>query len=181
MDLRDRSERRRRSARLCGWKMSEGKTAEDHSRNHLGSSGRNRTQSRTAEQRSRFRLRRLGMVFHDRPFSGSSEGQVLLPCQRTARYSDLPADGTAERSLRQRQKASCSGRNLQRLSRRPRCADGLLKAGENRIALRVYNSSGAGGIDKLPVRLERKGKNLDFLLPYEFRRSKYTNHFFWCW
>ena len=60
-------------------------------------------------------------------------------------------------------------------------ADGLLKAGENRIALRVYNSSGAGGIDKLPVRLERKGKNLDFLLPYEFRRSKYTNHFFWCW
>ena len=60
-------------------------------------------------------------------------------------------------------------------------ADRLLKAGENRIALRVYNSSGAGGIDKLPVRLERKGKNLDFLLPYEFRRSKYTNHFFWCW
>ena len=60
-------------------------------------------------------------------------------------------------------------------------ADGMLKAGENRIALRVYNSSGAGGIDKLPVRLEQKGKNLNFLLPYEFRRSKYTNNFFWCW
>lgn len=60
-------------------------------------------------------------------------------------------------------------------------ADGLLKAGENFIALRVYNSQGAGGIDKLPIRLEREGENCNFILPYEFRRSKYTNNFFWCW
>lgn len=57
----------------------------------------------------------------------------------------------------------------------------FLHAGENRLALRVYNSQGAGGIDKLPVRIERPGINDNFLLPYEFRQSKYTNLFFWCW
>ena len=30
-------------------------------------------------------------------------------------------------------------------------------------------------------RFEREGKNPDLLFPYEFRESKYTNYFFWCW
>lgn len=57
----------------------------------------------------------------------------------------------------------------------------VLKPGKNRIAVRIYNSIGAGGIHKNPVRFEFRGKNTDLLFPYEFRESKYTNYFFWCW
>ncbi len=57
----------------------------------------------------------------------------------------------------------------------------VLKTGKNRIAIRIYNSSGAGGIHKNPVRFETEGKNTDLLFPYEFNESKYTNDFFWCW
>lgn len=57
----------------------------------------------------------------------------------------------------------------------------VLKKGKNRIAIRIYNSSGAGGIHKNPVRFEFNGKNADQLFPYEFNESKYTNDFFWCW
>ncbi|MBR0458262.1 MAG: hypothetical protein IJJ26_03420 [Victivallales bacterium] len=56
-----------------------------------------------------------------------------------------------------------------------------LVPGKNQIAIRVYNQIGAGGIHRNPVRLEREGKNPDLLFPYEFRESKYTNYFFWCW
>ena len=57
----------------------------------------------------------------------------------------------------------------------------ILKKGKNRIAIRIYNSSGAGGIHRNPVRFEFEGKNSDLLFPYEFNESKYTNDFFWCW
>ena len=57
----------------------------------------------------------------------------------------------------------------------------VLKPGENRIAIRIYNSNGAGGIHRNPVRFEFRDKNADLLFPYEFRESKYTNYFFWCW
>ncbi len=60
-------------------------------------------------------------------------------------------------------------------------AGSVLKRGKNRIAIRIYNSSGAGGIHRNPVRFEFEGKNSDLLFPYEFQESKYTNDFFWCW
>ena len=60
-------------------------------------------------------------------------------------------------------------------------ARSVLKKGKNRIAIRIYNGSGAGGIHRNPVRFEFEGKNSDLLFPYEFNESKYTNDFFWCW
>ena len=57
----------------------------------------------------------------------------------------------------------------------------VLRKGKNRIAIRIYNDGGAGGIHKNPVRFEFEGKNADGLFPYEFNESKYTNDFFWCW
>ena len=57
----------------------------------------------------------------------------------------------------------------------------VLRKGKNRIAIRIYNNGGAGGIHKNPVRFEFEGKNADRLFPYEFNESKYTNDFFWCW
>lgn len=57
----------------------------------------------------------------------------------------------------------------------------VLRKGKNRIAIRIYNNGGAGGIHKNPVRFEFEGKNADQLFPYEFNESKYTNDFFWCW
>ncbi|MBO5308382.1 MAG: hypothetical protein J6C40_10290 [Lentisphaeria bacterium] len=57
----------------------------------------------------------------------------------------------------------------------------LLKVGKNKIAIRVYNSNGAGGIHKNPLRFEHKGKNPDVLFPYEYKDTKYSNYFFWSW
>lgn len=59
--------------------------------------------------------------------------------------------------------------------------EGALKRGQNRIAIQIYNATGPGGIFRNPVRLETEGLNRDLIFPYEFRRSKYTNDFFWCW
>lgn len=59
--------------------------------------------------------------------------------------------------------------------------DSLLKQGKNKIAIRIYNQIGAGGISKNPVRFETAGKNPDLLFPYEYRESKYSNYFFWSW
>ena len=56
-----------------------------------------------------------------------------------------------------------------------------LKPGKNRIAIRVYNQNGAGGIHRNPLRFERKGKNPDVLFPYEYKDTKYSNYFFWSW
>ena len=53
-------------------------------------------------------------------------------------------------------------------------ARSVLKKGKNRIAIRIYNGSGAGGIHRNPVRFEFEGKNSDLLFPYEFQESKYA-------
>ena len=58
---------------------------------------------------------------------------------------------------------------------------GALRKGRNRIAIRIFNSIGPGGIDRKPVKLEFDGINGTRLLPELFHESKYTNYFFWCW
>lgn len=59
---------------------------------------------------------------------------------------------------------------------------GAVKPGQNNfIAIQIYNSVGAGGIHRKPVRFEKPGQNQGMLFPYEFIQSKYTPYFFWCW
>ena len=58
---------------------------------------------------------------------------------------------------------------------------GVLKRGKNRIAIRIYNEIGPGGIIRNPVRFEFSGVNPGMLGGFEFQESKYTNYFFWCW
>jgi len=52
---------------------------------------------------------------------------------------------------------------------------------ENFVAVQIFNSKGAGGIHRKPVRFENPGQNEGMLFPYQFIESKYNPYFFWCW
>lgn len=52
---------------------------------------------------------------------------------------------------------------------------------ENFVAVQIFNSKGAGGIHRKPVRFENHGQNQGMLFPYQFIKSKYNPYFFWCW
>ena len=96
---------------------------------------------------------------------------------RTQHQSDLFINGKKMAPATGVYNAYCGGRGARLWT----LDASVLKPGENRIAIRIYNSNGAGGIHRNPVRFEFRDKNADLLFPYEFRESKYTNYFFWCW
>ncbi len=52
---------------------------------------------------------------------------------------------------------------------------------ENFVAVQIFNSKGAGGIHRKPIRFENYGQNQGMLFPYQFIKSKYNPYFFWCW
>ncbi|HBE02597.1 MAG TPA: hypothetical protein DC049_08980, partial [Spirochaetia bacterium] len=57
-----------------------------------------------------------------------------------------------------------------------------IKYGEkNKIAVRIQNIKGPGGIDKKPVRFETEGANDDMIFPYEFIREKFDPYYHWVW
>ena len=59
---------------------------------------------------------------------------------------------------------------------------GILVPGRpNRVAIRVHNTRGPGGIDVKPVRFEIDGRNDGLPLPYEFIRSKFNPYYHWVW
>ena len=98
--------------------------------------------------------------------------------KRTAHHTDLWVNGRKQPDAVGVFNAKEGGRGarLWRLD-----AESLRYGAQNSVAIRVFNSGGAGGIHRRPVRFEIEGQNQGMMLPYEFIRCKYTPYFFWAW